>query len=221
MAEGQFIAYYRVSTARQGKSGLGLEAQRQAVMDYLNGGSWELVADYVEVESGKRPDRPKLQEALRACKRLKAALVIAKLDRLARNVAFISSLMEAGVDFVAADLPQANKLTLHVMAAMAEYERDQISARTRAALQAAKAKGVKLGGANIAVVGKFGRQTQAERAIRQAANVVPIIMEIRAAGVSSLQGIADALNARGIPTPRRGLWHANSVRRVMLRGGQG
>lgn len=218
MTEGRFVAYYRVSTARQGKSGLGLEAQRQAVLEYLNGGNWELADEYVEVESGKRPDRPQLQEALRACRRAKATLVIAKLDRLARNVAFISSLMEAGVDFVAADLPQANKLTLHVMAAMAEYERDQISARTKAALQAAKARGVKLGGPRVSEIGGAGRQKQAERAVTQAGNVLPIIQEIRAAGVASLQGIADALNARGIVTPRKGQWHANSVRRVLLRG---
>src|SRR5688572_7815435 len=131
---GNFDAYYRVSTDRQGKSGLGLEAQQQAVRDYLNGGRWQLVAEVVEVESGKRSDRPKLQEALRLCRLHGATLVIAKLDRLARNVNFVSNLMESGVDFVAVDFPQANRLTVHILAAVAEHEAEAISARTKAAL---------------------------------------------------------------------------------------
>ena len=119
MAEGRFIAYYRVSTDRQGKSGLGLEAQRQAVIDYLDGGRWELVGEHTEIESGRRSDRPELARALEGCRRQKAVLIIAKLDRLARNVAFIANLMESGVDFVAVDFPQANKLTIHILAAVA------------------------------------------------------------------------------------------------------
>src|SRR4051812_41758138 len=145
MAQGKFVAYYRVSTTRQGQSGLGLEAQRKAVTDFLDGGHWQLVAEAVEVESGKRSDRPKLQEALRLCRLHGATLVIAKLDRLARNVAFISNLMESGVDFVAVDFPQANRLTVHILAAVAEHEREMIAQRTKAALAAAKARGVKLG----------------------------------------------------------------------------
>ncbi|WP_267406977.1 recombinase family protein, partial [Methylobacterium sp. GC_Met_1] len=147
MAHGQFIAYYRVSTKRQGVSGLGLEAQQEAVRSYLNGGNWQLLAEVVEVESGKRNDRPKLAEALKLCRLHKATLVIAKLDRLARNVAFVSALMEAGVEFVAVDFPQANRLTVHILAAVAEHEAKAISERTRAALAAAKARGVKLGNA--------------------------------------------------------------------------
>lgn len=134
----RFISYLRVSTAKQGESGLGLEAQRQAVIDYLNGRSSELIAEFVEVESSKRDDRPQLIAALEACRRQKATLVIAKLDRLARNVAFIAKLMEAGVSFLAVDNPHANKLMLHLLAAFVEHERDQIRARTKAALAAAK-----------------------------------------------------------------------------------
>src|SRR4051795_11943834 len=146
MAQSKFVAYYRVSTARQGQSGLGLEAQRKAVTDFLDGGDWQLVAEAVEVESGKRSDRPKLQEALRLCRLHGATLIIAKLDRLARNVAFISNLMESGVDFVAVDFPQANRLTVHILAAVAEHEREMIATRTKAALAAAKAHGRRLGG---------------------------------------------------------------------------
>jgi DNA invertase Pin-like site-specific DNA recombinase len=142
---GKFVAYFRVSTDRQGKSGLGLDAQREAVMDYLNGGRWTLVAEFTEVESGKNADRPELEKALAACKKLKAKLVIAKLDRLSRNLAFIATLMESGVEFVAVDIPQANKLTIHILAAVAQHEREMISERTKAALQAAKKRGQRLG----------------------------------------------------------------------------
>jgi DNA invertase Pin-like site-specific DNA recombinase len=145
MAEGRFVAHYRVSTEKQGRSGLGLEAQRGAVEAFLNGGSWKLVAEFTEIESGKRADRPKLAEAVKAAKKHKATLVIAKLDRLSRNVAFIANLMEAGVDFVAVDMPHANKLTIHILSAVAEHEREMISQRTRAALAAAKSRGVRLG----------------------------------------------------------------------------
>src|SRR5437870_2412558 len=142
---GKFIAYYRVSTDRQGRSGLGLDAQRKAVEDYLNGGRWTLVDHFTEVESGKRSDRPELDKALAACKRHKAKLVIAKLDRLSRNLAFIATLMDSGVEFIAVDNPHANKLTIHILAAVAQHEREMISARTSAALKAAKARGKRLG----------------------------------------------------------------------------
>jgi len=223
MTTGNFIAYYRVSTDRQGRSGLGLEAQEKAVMDFLNGGDWQLEASFTEVESGKRSDRPELAKALAACKRHKATLVIAKLDRLARNVAFISGLMESKVDFVAADMPYANKLTVHIMAAMAEHEREQISARTKAALAAAKARGRKLG---WAIPGRQDEQLHAarkgvsvrmQRADAFAANILPIIRDIEAAGVTTLKGIAEALNARGIKTARGGAWYATTVKNVMQR----
>jgi DNA invertase Pin-like site-specific DNA recombinase len=141
----RFVAYYRVSTDRQGRSGLGLEAQQKAVMDYLNGGAWELVGEFIEVESGKRSDRPELARAIDACRKHKARLVIAKLDRLSRNLAFVATLMESGVEFLAVDNPHANKLTIHILAAVAEHEREAISERTKAALAAAKARGKRLG----------------------------------------------------------------------------
>src|SRR5256714_3172179 len=143
--QGRFVAYFRVSTDRQGKSGLGLEAQRKSVLDYLDGGRWSLVAEFTEIESGKHNDRPELATALATCKKQKAKLVIAKLDRLSRNLAFIAALMDSGVEFIAVDNPHANKLTVHILAAVAEHEREMISERTKAALQAAKARGVKLG----------------------------------------------------------------------------
>lgn len=145
-AKGRFVAYHRVSTAKQGRSGLGLEAQRAAVAAYLNGGPWKLVGEFVEVESGKRADRPELGKALDLCHLIGATLVIAKLDRLTRNVAFMANLMESQVEFVACDNPHASRFTIHILAAVAEHERDQISARTKAALAAAKARGTTLGG---------------------------------------------------------------------------
>ena len=146
VSHGNFVAYYRVSTGRQGKSGLGLEAQRAAVREHLNGGTWQVVAEFTEIESGKNADRPKLAAALKECRLRRAKLIIAKLDRLARNVAFVSNLMESGVEFEAVDFPQANRLTIHIMAAIAEHEAKMISDRTKAALAAAKRRGVKLGG---------------------------------------------------------------------------
>ena len=146
MAEGKFVSYLRVSTARQGRSGLGLEAQRQAVEDFLNGGNWQLVKEFVEVESGKNADRPQLAKAFQLCRLIGAKLVIAKLDRLSRDAHFLLGLEKAGVDFVAADMPQANRLTIGIMAVMAQHEREMISERTKAALAAAKRRGVKLGG---------------------------------------------------------------------------
>src|SRR5256884_8398558 len=147
--QGKFIAYFRVSTDKQGKSGLGLEAQREAVLTYLDGGRWSLVQEFVEIESGKHNERPQLAAALAACKKHKAKLVIAKLDRLSRNLAFIATLMESGVEFIAVDNPHATKLTVHILAAVAEHEREMISERTIAALQAAKARGVRLGNPNL------------------------------------------------------------------------
>src|SRR5207248_11540648 len=151
---GKFVAYYRVSTDRQGKSGLGLDAQREAVTSYLNGGSWQLVQEFVEVESGKRADRPQLAAALAACRKHKAKLVIAKLDRLSRNLPFVATLMESGVEFVAVDNPHANKLTIHILAAVAQHEREMISERTKAALAAARARGTQLGNPILAAAAK-------------------------------------------------------------------
>jgi DNA invertase Pin-like site-specific DNA recombinase len=222
MAQGKFVAYYRVSTDRQGRSGLGLEAQQEAVRSYLDGGSWQLVEEVVEVESGKRNDRPKLAEALKLCRLHGATLIIAKLDRLARNVAFVSNLMESGVDFVAVDFPQANRLTVHILAAVAEHEAAMISQRTRAALAAAKARGRKLGGdrGNIAAISGLGNQVSAvvrgQRANKRAGDLVPVIRGMQAGG-ASLRQVAAELTRRGITAAQGGSWSAIQVKRVLER----
>jgi len=222
MTAGRFVAYYRVSTAKQGASGLGIDAQRKAVADYLNGGQWSLVAEHTEVESGKRNDRPELAKALAHAKATGGTLVVAKLDRLARNVAFIAALMESGVDFVACDMPMANRLTVHVLAAVAEHEAAMISARTKAALAAAKARGMRLGNPNGARAlrglgnGSAVAAVQA-RADQHARQVMPVVVAIRAEGIASLNGIARALNERGVLAPRGGRWEATSVRHLLAR----
>lgn len=223
MAQGKFIAYHRVSTIRQGRSGLGLEAQQEAVRSYLNGGDWQLLAEVVEVESGTRSDRPKLAEALKLCRLHKATLVIAKLDRLARNVAFISSLMESGVEFVAVDFPQANRLTVHILAAVAEHEAKAISDRTKAALAAAKVRGVKLGnGKGVGAMMTDAHREKAAAVVKAKADeraslLSDVLAEVRAAGATSLREIATALNERGIPSARGGTWSAVQVQRVIHR----
>jgi DNA invertase Pin-like site-specific DNA recombinase len=223
MAQGKFVAYYRVSTAKQGRSGLGLEAQQEAVRSYLNGGAWQLVDEVVEVESGKRNDRPKLAEALRLCRLHGATLIIAKLDRLARNVAFISNLMESGVEFTAVDFPQANRLTVHILAAVAEHEAKAISTRTRDALAAAKTRGTRLGGdrGNLPAVAKDGAKASVAARIAKAdgraSDLLPIIEELKASGAVSLRLIAAGLNDKGIRTARGGEWSAVQVQRVLER----
>ena len=223
MTQLKFVSYVRVSTQRQGASGLGLEAQRKAVADYLRDRAGELVGEFTEVESGKRNDRPQLAAALASCKRHKAVLVIAKLDRLARNVAFVANLMESGAEFVAVDMPMANRLTVHILAAVAEHEREMISARTMAALAASKARGRRLG---WSIEGRQQEQRRAAlkgagagraRADAFAANIGPVVASMRAAGVTTLAGIAEALNARGIRTARGGAWYATTVRNLVLR----
>jgi DNA invertase Pin-like site-specific DNA recombinase len=214
---GKFIAYFRVSTDRQGKSGLGLEAQRVAVLNYLNGGSWTMVAEFTEVESGRHADRPQLAAALAACKKQKAKLVIAKLDRLSRNLAFIATLMDSGVEFIAVDNPHANKLTVHILAAVAQHEREAIAQRTRDALQAAKARGQRLGNPRLAEALPKALEANQAAAERFAANVLPIIQQIQASGIGSLQGVARALRARGVQTARGGEWTARQVANILER----
>ena len=194
------------------------KASKPWFRDHLNGGRWKIVAERMVIESGKRWDRPKLAEALRLCRVHGAKLIIAKLDRLARNVAFISNLMEAGVDFEAVDFPQANRLTLHIMAAVAEHEAKMISERTKAALAAAKARGVKLGGfrGNIGkpIDPAVGRAARTKQANARADDVLPIINELRAAGHETLRAIATGiqragafrhLGATGFGSPRRSI----------------
>jgi DNA invertase Pin-like site-specific DNA recombinase len=222
MAQGAFVSYLRVSTARQGQSGLGLAAQRAAVTDFLNGGDWSLIAEYVEVESGANDERPKLAEALARCRLHDATLVIAKLDRLSRDAHFLLGLQKAGVCFVAADMPEANEMVVGIMAVVAQAERKMISARTKAALQAAKARGVKLGGdrGNLPAAGVKGRPisivVRQKAAKQRAADIAPIIAELRAQGAASLRQIALGLNARGVPAARGGKWSAVQVARLGL-----
>lgn len=215
VAEGKYIAYYRVSTDRQGRSGLGLDAQRRAVEEYFNGGSWQLVAEYTEVESGKSvANRPELQAALAQCRKERAKLVIAKLDRLGRNVAFIASLMESHVEFLAVDNPHASRLVLHIMAAFAEHEREQISQRTRAALAGAKARGVRLGNPKLDRLNR-PRRAQAEAYARELA---PVLEELRGEGITTVRAVCDALNQRGVPTASgRGQWHLQTVQKLLDR----
>jgi len=223
MAEGKWISYLRVSTGRQGRSGLGLDGQRTAVADFLNGGQWHLVKEFVEVESGKRSDRPVLGDAIKACRAHRAKLVIAKIDRLSRDAHFLLGLEKAGVDFVAVDMPSANRLTVGIMAMVAEEERRMISERTKAALAAAKRRGVKLGGFRKgARLTKQARQAGstavARAAAERAADIAPIIAELQAGGATSLRAIAAGLNARGIPTARgKGAWSPTQVARVQGR----
>jgi DNA invertase Pin-like site-specific DNA recombinase len=239
---GKFIAYYRVSTGRQGKSGLGLDAQRTAVETYLNGGDWSIVAEFTEVESGKNSDRPALDKALAAARLHRAALVVSKVDRLTRSVAFLSRLLEAGVDVRFADLPQIEGATgrflLQQMVAVAELEAGMISARTKAALAQARKRGVKLGGRRRKVTGVDARgktvygdvvngsasgRSKAvaalqERADARAADIGPTIKSLQAGGATSLRAIAAGLNAQGIPTARGGgIWSAVQVARVLER----
>src|SRR6266436_907747 len=215
----RFVSYYRVSTAQQGASGLGLEAQREAVSRHVAGAAGVIVAEFQEIESGKKNDRPQIAAALAACRLRRATLVIAKLDRLARNVHFISNLMESGVDFVACDNPHATRLTIHILAAVAEHEREMISQRTIAALAAAKARGVKLGNPHL-TPGDTRRARRARTAIADqgAADVLPYITQARKAGCTSLTQLAAALTARGIETPMGGRdWSRAQISRVLAR----
>lgn len=216
------IAYYRVSTDRQGRSGLGLEAQRASVLECVRARGWTLAAEFTEVESGKRNDRPALMQALNQCKLHRATLVIAKLDRLSRDAHFLLGLEKAGVDFLAVDMPNANRLTVGIMALVAEEERRMISQRTKAALAAAKARGVKLGNyCKNPVVSDAARARSAElrrRAANDLAHLVrPVIDELRTAGIGSLRALADALNERGIRTHNGAPWYASGVKRVLDR----
>ncbi|MCR4346507.1 MAG: recombinase family protein [Sulfuricaulis sp.] len=212
----KFVAYYRVSTAKQGQSGLGLDAQREAVMQYLNGGRWELLKEFVEIETGQGANaldrRPVLREAINYAKRHKATLVIAKLDRLARNVRFLAGLMEQKVDFVAADLPFADKFMLHIHAVFAEHERDRISERTKAALAAAKARGKKLGNPNLRIDNKKRRQ----QAVQFAKTLRPTLRAFLAQGMSQRR-VVDELNALKVQAPRGGSWKLVQLQRVLKR----
>jgi DNA invertase Pin-like site-specific DNA recombinase len=214
---GKYIAYYRVSTDKQGKSGLGLEAQQDAVRRYLNGGTWTLVGEFTEVESGRKSRRPQLEAAIAMAKKEKATLVVAKLDRLYRNAYFMAKLMHDRVDFVACDNPHANKLTIQILSAVAENEAELISERTKAALKAAKKRGMKLGSPNPEKGAKAAGKVATQAADDFAERVWPVIEQLRRKGLSTYRELADALNERGVDTARGGQWFASTVRNCCLR----
>lgn len=193
-----FVAYYRVSTDKQGIRGLGMEAQRECVTRYLNGR--DIIAEFQEVESGRVDERPELEKALALCKEERAVLLIAKLDRLSRSAHFLLGLRDSGVEFVACDMPNANRLTIGILAVIAEHEREMISQRTKEALAAAKKRGVKLGNPRYqeALAGALQRARDRSAAFRQ--SVLPVLREIQGSGVTSLKGIARCLNSRGVKT---------------------
>lgn len=220
-----YVAYCRVSTDKQGRSGLGLEAQQTAIQAHLRSGDTLLQPPYVEVESGKRTDRPQLRVAIERCRRTGATLLIAKLDRLARNVAFVSNLKESGVEFRACDFPDANRLMVHILVAFAEHEAEMISQRTKAALAAAKARGKRLGGdrgyrppaspsAEDVAKATAVRQRKADH---KAFAVLPVLERLQSEGVESLNALAKRLNEMGHQTPRGGAWMATAVKRALLR----
>jgi DNA invertase Pin-like site-specific DNA recombinase len=218
----KFVSYIRVSTARQGRSGLGLEAQREAVQRFVAGRGGAIIApEFVEVETGKRNDRPQLTAALKRCRLTGATLVVAKLDRLSRNAAFLMTLRDSGVEFVAADLPEANTMTVGVMAVVAQHEREAISRRTKEALAAAKARGTKLGGvrkgaANIRRHQRAGSKANQERAQRAAEERREVLEALTGRGLSLAQ-IAQRLNEDGIRTARGCDWTPMAVKRMVER----
>lgn len=226
----RFVSYLRVSTRKQEASGLGLEAQRADVAAFVSRTGGEAVREFVEVESGKANDRKELAAALAFARRSKATLLVAKLDRLSRNVAFLATLMESGVDFIACDNPHANRLTLHILGSMAEHEREMISKRTKDALAAAKARGAKLGsareghweGREAARIegahkgGERAAEVHRKRAREAYGDVLPLMREMREGG-ASLRKIAERLNGDGIPTRRGKAWTAMQVKNVLDR----
>jgi DNA invertase Pin-like site-specific DNA recombinase len=239
MTEGRFISYFRVSTARQGRSGLGLEAQKQTVAGFLNGGRWTVMAEFVEIETGTLgdDDRIQLAKAIQACRIYGAKLLVSKLDRLSRDAHWLLGLAKRGIDFVCADNPEVNRMTITVLAAVAEHERKQISERTKQALAARKARGLPLGMRAIhayraahhlplaAVTNLKNREVGTARsavvnrtkAQDQARDLAGMIAELRAGGAASLRQIAAGLNDRGIPTARGGTWSATQVSRLLAR----
>jgi DNA invertase Pin-like site-specific DNA recombinase len=218
----KLICYLRVSSAQQGRSGLGIEAQREALSRFAAAEGFAIAAEYVEIETGKGSDalerRPQLAAALAKARSLRCAVVVAKLDRLSRDVAFISGLMAQRVPFIVADLgADADPFMLHLFAALAEKERAMISHRTKAALAAAKARGQKLGNPNLATAREAATTALRAGADNHAATVLPVIAQIQKSGATTLRAIAEALNARGIQTPRGRRWEAMSVKNALAR----
>ena len=214
----KYVTYLRVSTDKQGITGLGIEAQRAAVKDLAAARGAEILAEFSEVESGSKDDRPELLAALELCRKEKAALLVAKVDRLGRSVAQIAVLLESEVEIAIADMPMADRFNVHIIAAVAELERKKISERTTAALAALKAKGKKLGSKNIRAVAAAGRAARSSKADERAENVYPVIERIKSFGVTSLLGIAQELTERKIETPSgRPTWHPQQVKLIIDR----
>ena len=213
----KYVGYVRVSTKRQGKDGLGADAQREIIKQYVANNTGELLGIFAEQESGKKTKRPELESAIMLAKKENATLVIAKLDRLARNVYYTAKLMNSGVDFVCCDMPHANKMTIYILAAVAEDERERISARTKAALAQKKKRGEPLGNKNITAMGIVGNAAKKRYADKHAKNIMPVISELKSVGLNTLADIADGLNKRGIPTARGGKWHASTVSNIFKR----
>ncbi len=202
----KWVCYYRCSTEEQSRSGLGLEAQRVTVAAFLANKPGEVIAELTEVESGRKANRPKLSEALAICRRRKAHLVIAKLDRLARSVRIISTLMDSGVPFSAADMPNANRFMIHIYSAVAEEEARLIAERTKLALRAARARGVDIGATGRVLAEKHKRQ-----AVERAEDYRDLVAQIRSSGVATVRGLRDALNARKVVSPGGGRWHVRNT----------
>ena len=217
----RYVAYYRVSTDRQGRSGLGLEAQKTAVEAFRNQCGGVLRAEFTEVQSGTDDDRAQLREALKLCRLTNSTLLIAKLDRLSRNVAFLATLQQAGTKFVACDLPEANELVVHILAAVAQAERKAISERTKAALTAARARGVRLGNPRLqpgnAAYAAIASKARTIKADERAAELHEVIKNAEHQGHATLRQIACYLNELGISSSYGKQWHANTVRRVRQR----
>lgn len=217
----KFVAYFRVSTAKQGKSGLGIESQENATAAYLGRVGGELVASFADIESGAKDDRPELQKALRKCRLTGATLLIAKLDRLSRNRRFLMDLQDSSTKFVCCDMPEANNFTVGLLACLADYERELISERTKAALQAAKARGVKLGNPNLAAVRNSDTKAATEVRIAKTKErnneLRQVVAEIRenADGSLSLRQVADKLNRAGYTTTRGKQFHATTISRIL------
>jgi DNA invertase Pin-like site-specific DNA recombinase len=224
-SNGKFVAYYRVSTDRQGKSGLGLEAQREAVQTYLNGGNWSIIGEFTEVESGRQSDRPELDKALAAARLHRASVVVAKVDRLTRSSSFLNKLLDANVDCRFADLPKIEgaigRFLLQQMVSVAELEAGMISTRTKAALASAKRRGTKLGGYRgvkpTAKACTMAQEAIQARVAARAADIAPMIKGLQARGATSLRAIAAGLNEAGIETERGGPWSATQVMRTLAR----
>lgn len=220
----RIVSYKRVSTVQQGQSGLGLEAQQSAIEAFAASKSARIIAEFVEVESGKDNERPELLNAIHHAKITNSVLVIAKLDRLSRNAAFLLTLRDSGVKFIAADMPDANELTIGIMALIAQQEREAISSRTKAALAAKKARGAVLGNPNgAAALRRAGKGNTAAiaanraKANRRANDLATVVNHIQASGIKTLRGIADELNAREIATPRGKRWSAQTVKELLAR----